>query len=78
MGRKHCNLQCFGTSCLAKRLEPLLQHRKKTLLFIVFWSKLCGQKAGAIVKVSYLARRPESLAIWGRNTKFYSVLGQVV
>ena len=24
--RKHCNLQCFGASCLVTRLEPLLQH----------------------------------------------------
>ena len=31
MGRKHCKLQCFATSCLARRLEPLLQHREKTL-----------------------------------------------
>ena len=25
--RKHCNLQCVGASCLAKRLVPLLQYR---------------------------------------------------
>ena len=31
MGRKHCKLQYFATSCLARRLEPLLRHREKTL-----------------------------------------------
>ena len=45
MGRNHCNLQCFGTSCLARRLEPLLQQREETLYFTGFWSKLFAKKA---------------------------------
>ena len=31
MGGKHCNFQCFGTILSARKLEPLLQHGKKTL-----------------------------------------------
>ena len=45
MGRKRCKLQCFARNCLARRLEPLLQHRSKSLYFTVFWNKLFGKKA---------------------------------
>ena len=31
MCRKHCKLQCFAASCLARKLVPLLQHGRKTL-----------------------------------------------
>ena len=51
---------------MARRLEPLLQHRLKTLYFTVFWSKLFGQKACTIVTA------------WVENTVIYSVLEQVV
>ena len=51
---------------MARRLGPLLKHGQKTLQFILFWGKLRGHKAGAIVKA------------WVENTVIYSVLEQVV
>ena len=49
MGVKRCNLQCFGASRLARKLGPLVQYGWKTLSFTVFWGKLFGRKAWAIV-----------------------------
>ena len=46
---------------MARRLKTIV-----TALFTVFWGKLCGQKAGAIVKA------------WVQNTVNYSVLEEVV
>ena len=66
MGGKHCNLQCFGASCLEGRLGPFMLHGSKTLLFSVFWGNLFGKKAWA------------GAAIWAENTVIFSVLGQVV
>ena len=31
MGGKHCNVQCFGASCLEGRLGPFMLHGSKTL-----------------------------------------------
>ena len=57
IGRKHCNLQCFGERCVARRLEPLLkqvvwqedpnhwQYGRETLYFTVFWGKLFSKGA---------------------------------
>ena len=51
MGRKHCNIQCFGASCLARKLRSLLQYGWKTRKTSVFWSNLLGKKAWPIAAV---------------------------
>ena len=64
MGRKHCNLQCFGASCLARKLGPLLEYEHCNLR--CFGVKWLGKKAWAFG------------AIWVEDTVIYSVLEQVV
>ena len=86
MGRKHCSFQCFGASCLARKLEPLLQHGSKTLQLTVFWSKFLGQESlnhcfnmgrkdcnFQCFGASCLARRFEPLLQHGWKTLYFTV-----
>ena len=83
MAGKHCNLQCFGASCLARKLGPLVQYgfgasclEGRLGPFMLHGSKtlLFSVFWGNLFGKKAWA----GAAIWAENTVIFSVLGQVV